>query len=248
MILGLIPARLKSKRLPNKPLLKINGLPLVVHVYRRALLSKKLDDVIICADNLKIKNVMESFGAKCVLTPKNCRNGTERIAYYLNKIKKKIKLVIDIQCDEIFLNPEDVDLLIDFHLRNFDEFDIVIPHSFTKEVNNKNYCKIISNQKNQVLYITRADAPFNYHNKKKKFFKRHLDFISLKTSVLKKFTKLKNREIEKYENIELLRALENNYSLGTFCVSEDIYSINTPEDLVNAKKKFKDDKFFKKYE
>lgn len=248
MILGVIPARLQSKRLPNKPLIKVGNLPLLVHVYKRAILSKKLDDVIICVDDIKIKKAMEQYNIKCILTPKSCKNGTERIAHYINKVKKKIKLVVDIQCDEIFLNPKNIDLCIDFHLRNFDEFDIVIPHSLTKDVNNKNYCKIISNKKNKILYITRADAPFNYHNKKKQIFKRHLDFISLKTGVLKKFSKLKNRKIEKYENIELLRALENDYSLGTFCVTEDIYSINTREDLINAKKRIKYDKFSKKYE
>jgi 3-deoxy-manno-octulosonate cytidylyltransferase (CMP-KDO synthetase) len=246
MILGLIPARLQSKRLPNKPLVKVGKLPLLVHVYRRAMLSKKLDDVIICADDIKIKKAMDHYNIKCILTPKNCKNGTERIAHYIKKIKKKIKLVVDIQCDEIFLNPNDVDRLINFHLKNFNNFDIVIPHSLTNEKNNTNYCKIVSNQNNKILYLTRADASYNYHNKKNLIFKRHLDFISLKPNVLKNFSLLKNRNLEQCENIELLRALDNNYSLGTFFVKDDIFSINTTTDLKNAKKKIKNNKLYKK--
>jgi 3-deoxy-manno-octulosonate cytidylyltransferase (CMP-KDO synthetase) len=247
MILGLIPARLHSKRLPNKPLVKVGKLPLLVHVYRRAILSKKLDDVIICADDIKIKKAMEQYNIKCILTPKNCKNGTERIAHYIKKIKKKIKLVVDIQCDEIFLNPNDVDLLINFHLKNFSNFDIVIPHSLTNEKKNANYCKIVSNQNNKILYLTRADAPYNYRNKKNQIFKRHLDFISLKPNVLKNFSLLKNKDVEQYENIELLRALNNNFSLGTFLVKEDIFSINTTSDLKKAKRKIKSDKLFENY-
>ena len=247
MILGIIPARLHSKRLPNKPLLKIGKLPLIVHVYRRAILSKKLDDVIVCADDNKIKKEMDNYNIKCILTPKNLKNGTERISYYLKKKKKKIKLVVDIQCDEIFLNPNDVDRLISFHLKNFNNFDIIIPHSLTNEKNNSNYCKIVSNKNNKILYLTRADAPYNCRNKKNQIFKRHLDFISLKPNVLKNFSLLKNRDVEQYENIELLRALNNNYSLGTFLVKEDIFSINTTSDLKNAKKIIKNDKLYKSY-
>ena len=88
MIIGLIPSRLNSKRLKNKPLLKIDGLPIVVHTFKRAKLSKKLDDVIVCADDEKIVDVVKKHGGKALLTSKNHKNGTERIFEVAKKIKK----------------------------------------------------------------------------------------------------------------------------------------------------------------
>ena len=79
MILGLIPSRLNSKRLKEKPLLKIDGLPIIVHTFKRAQLSKKLDDVIVCTDHQKIVDVVRRHGGKAVLTSKKHKNGTERI-------------------------------------------------------------------------------------------------------------------------------------------------------------------------
>ena len=79
MILGMIPSRLNSKRLKEKPLIEIDGLPIIVHSFKRAMLAKKLDDVIVCTDDKKILDVVESYGGKAVLTSKKHRNGTERI-------------------------------------------------------------------------------------------------------------------------------------------------------------------------
>ena len=86
-VIGLIPTRLNSTRLPQKALLKINNIPLVVHTYKRAKLSKRLNDVYICCDDKKIKDIAEKFGAKVIMTSKNHSNGTERI----NEAYKKIR-------------------------------------------------------------------------------------------------------------------------------------------------------------
>ena len=78
MILGLIPSRLNSKRLKEKPLLKIDNLPIVVHAYQRARMSKKLDDIIVCTDHIKIKKIMRDIGGKAILTSPKHKNGTEK--------------------------------------------------------------------------------------------------------------------------------------------------------------------------
>ena len=86
MILGLIPSRLNSKRLNKKPLLIIDGLPIIVHTFKRALMSKKLDDVVVCCDDEKIRDVVIKNGGKAVLTSKKHKNGTERIFEYAKKL------------------------------------------------------------------------------------------------------------------------------------------------------------------
>ena len=89
-VLALIPARLKSQRLPKKVILLIEKIPIIIHVYRRVLMSKKIDDVIICCDDKKIYDLAKKFGAKVMLTSKIHKNGTERICEAYRKMKKKI--------------------------------------------------------------------------------------------------------------------------------------------------------------
>ena len=131
MILGIIPARLNSKRLPNKPLCLIDKEPILVHVLKRALMSKKLDKLIVCTDDLKVLNLVKKHNLDAYLTSKNIGNGTDRISVFLKKNKKKfnnIRLVVDIQCDEVFLNPNYLDRVINFHLMN-QKYDVFIPHT-----------------------------------------------------------------------------------------------------------------------
>ena len=113
--IGLIPTRIGSTRLPSKPLLEINGIPLVIHTYKRAKLSKKLDDVIICCDDKKILKVAKKFKAKCMLTSKHHNNGTERITEVAHKLKEKYDFIVDIQGDEPLISPDHIDRVLKFH-------------------------------------------------------------------------------------------------------------------------------------
>ena len=243
MILGLIPSRLNSQRLPGKPLIKIDGLPLIIHVLKRSLLCKKLDKVIVCADDRSVIEVVKKFGGEAILTSKKHKNGTERICEVAKKYDAK--LIIDIQCDEVFLNPEHVDRLIDFHKKN-NQFDIIIPHSEILTYNNKNIVKIIDNDKGKIIYLSRADIPF-YFRQKKNFLKKHLDFISFKKNILLNYCKLIKSKNEKIEGVELLRAIDNNFNLGTIKINTDVFSINTKLDLKKAKSIMKRCKIRKKY-
>jgi len=244
MNIGLIPARLKSTRLPNKPLLNIEGMPLLMHVYFRAKLSKKLNKVIICADDKKIYKIVKRYGAECILTNKKHRNGTERICEVAKKLNAEF--IIDIQCDACFLDPEEIDNLILFHKRN-KKFDIVIPHSKFNLVDDKSAVKICSDKNGKIYYMSRNDIPFDYY-KRKIYFKRHQDFISFKKRSLLNFSKLERSSMELTEGIELLRALENNMQIGTFKIKDEhpLTSINTIKDYKNGKKRMKSD-IFKKY-
>lgn len=249
MILGIIPARLNSKRLPNKPLQLIDGIPILIHVIKRALMSKKLDKLIVCTDDIKIAKLVRKNNVDVFLTSKNINSGTDRISIFLKQNIKKfrnLKLIVDIQCDEVFLNPKYLDRAINFHLKNIKKFDVVVPHTLTKEENNKNYVKIISNEKNEILYLTRADAPLSFRSKKQPF-KRHQDFITFKPNFITKFKNLKNKKLENYEGIELLRVLENRYKMGTFKLETDSFSINTKKDLLKSLLLIQNDEFRKFY-
>ena len=176
MIIGLIPSRLNSKRLKNKPLLKIDGLPIVVHTFKRAKLSKKLDDVIVCADDEKIVDVVKKHGGKALLTSKNHKNGTERIFEVAKKIKKT-KMIIDIQGDEPLVDPKDIDRVIDFHKKN-SHFDIVVPcMKANTNINSRNLVKVVFSENGKILYFSRAQVPFDYKDKKINYY-RDLSIVS----------------------------------------------------------------------
>tara|TARA_X000000950_G_scaffold166234_1_gene203036 strand:- start:1273 stop:2019 length:747 start_codon:yes stop_codon:yes gene_type:complete len=248
MILALIPARFASKRLPGKPLIKIDNLPLIIHIYKRALMSKKIDKVIVCADDKRIKEIVEHYGGICELTKKSHKNGTERIAEISLKYKKKAKLIIDIQCDEIFLNPKHVDKLISFHLKN-KEFDIIVPNCriSKNDAKNINTVKIIAGSHKKIVYMTRSMAPSFFRSKIKFDYRKHLDFISFRPTSLHKYVKLKKSINENNEGIELNRAIDNNFKLGTYEVKTNAFSINTNKDLAKAKNMIRKCKIRKKY-
>ena len=202
MILGLIPSRLNSSRLKEKPLLKIDGLPIIIHTLKRALLSKKLDKVIVCTDHKKIYNEVKKHGGNAIITSSKHRNGTERIAEVAKKFKAK--LIVDIQGDEPLVDPTDIDKVIDFHLKN-KNFDIMVPSMITNKPDRNSLVKVLFNSKGKVLYFSRAKIPYNFKNKKIKYYK-DLSIVSFTQKALLNFAKFKVGKLEKIEGIELLRA------------------------------------------
>ena len=244
-ILGLIPVRLGSTRLPAKALLPINNLPLIIHVYKRAKLSKKLDDVIICCDDNKIAKVAKKYGAKILLTSKHHLNGTERICEAYKILKKKYDFIVDIQGDEPFISPHHIDEVIKFHLKNSD-VDIILPTLKINSINNTNIVKVVTDLKNKVLYLSRANIPYEF-KKVNKYIRKHLSIISFKPEALIKFSKSTQTVLEKIEDVELLRALELGMKIKSLTLKGDSFSVDVIDDYNKAKIEIKTDKFYKLY-
>ena len=158
-VVGLIPCRLNSSRLPKKALLNIDGLPLIVHTFKRALLSKKLDKVIVCTDSKEIQKVVIDHGGEAIITKKTHKNGTDRIAEVAKKINCEI--VIDIQGDFPMLDPINIDKLVNFHQNN--NFEIVVPSSPLNDATSKDVVKLIVSKSKKVLYFTRSSSPHVYN-------------------------------------------------------------------------------------
>mgnify|MGYP001189277037 FL=1 len=243
-IVILLPARISSTRIKTKLLKKIHGIPIILHTILRIKLVKNINKIIVCTDSKEIQKLVKPYGITAVMTAKHHKNGTERIAEVAKTIKAD--LFIDVHSDEAIINPKNVEKLISFHLKK-NNFDIVVPHKVSNFSGGENIVKVIYNFKNQkVLYFSRSDSPYPFRKKKGVYF-HHLDTISFKPKALKKFSKVKQGELEKIEGIELMRALENNLHVGTFSIKTDTFSINTPKDFKKAKSFLIKDKFFKKY-
>lgn len=240
----LIPSRLKSKRLPSKALLKIDDMPIVIHTYKRAKLSKLADDVFVCTDSLEIKKTCIDFGANFVMTEKKHKNGTERIYEAAKKLKLKSNdIIIDVQGDEPLINPAAIDKTIKFFLEN--KFEIVVPHIDFIKRNKANIVKLLVDDKDKIQWMTRTDCPYEFIKNSK--LQKHLSVIVFDLKSLQKYNMLKPSKYEKIESIELLRAIENDMNLGSNKIKSDSFSIDVIEDFLKAKRYFKNDKIKKKY-
>ena len=241
----LIPTRINSKRLPAKALLQIEDIPLIIHTYKRACMSKLANDVYVCTDSVKIIEVCKKYQAKFVKTKSTHKNGTDRIAEAAKKLNLKNKdLIIDVQGDEPLINPSDIDRTINFFQKN--DFEIVVPNIEFGLRNKSNVVKLLVNDKNRILWMTRSDAPYHFDNQKPKLSK-HLSIIVFNYKSLVKYSNLKRSKFEKIESIELLRAIENDMFLGSNLVKSNSFSVDVIEDFVKAKRFLKKDKIKKKY-
>jgi len=244
-VIGLIPTRLSSTRLQKKPLIDINGLPLIIHTYKRAKLAKKLDDLVICCDDEAIINVAKKFNAKAILTSKKHNNGTERIYEGYLKLKKKYDLIIDIQGDEPLISPNQIDQVIKFHLKNL-KSEIILPSLKSKDISSYNIVKVVTDVDDNVIYLSRSKIPHGFI-KKSKYYLKHLSIISFLPDSLKKFSTSPQTKLEKIEGIELLRALEIGLRMKTIILRGNSFSVDIKKDLKKAKRFIKKDKFFKLY-
>ncbi len=241
---GLIPCRLNSSRLPNKPLKVIKGLPMFAHVYFRSKLSE-LDDVYVCTDSNKIKEISKSLGIQCLMTSKNHKNGTERCAEATKKLNLNSNdLVIDIQGDEPMVNPDHIDALIKEFINQ--DCEIMVPYLNCEEINNPNIVKILSTLENKILYMSRSDIP-NFFNKNEPL-KKHLSIIAFTQNSIRDFSSKKPSKYEKMEGIELLRAIENGMNIRTFELEGETKAVDTYEDLKYVRTEMEYDPLIKLYQ
>ena len=241
----LIPTRINSKRLPAKALLEIEDIPIIIHTYKRACMSKLADEVYVCTDSFQIIEVCKKYKANFIKTKSIHKNGTERIAEAAKKLNlRNNDLIIDVQGDEPLINPNDIDKTLNFY--NKKNFEIVVPHIRFNLKNKGNVVKLLINEKNRIMWMTRADAPYSFNNSNT-VLSKHLSIIIFNYKSLIKYSKLKRSKFEKIESVELLRAIENNMILGSNPIKSNSFSVDVIEDFIKAKKFLKKDKIKDKY-
>jgi 3-deoxy-manno-octulosonate cytidylyltransferase (CMP-KDO synthetase) len=240
-IIIVIPARLKSKRLPNKPLLKINGIEMIIRTFNQCAKVINRNDIYVTTDSNKIVNLCKKNNIKSVLTSSNCLTGTDRIAEFSTKIRSKI--YINVQGDEPIFNPKDLKKLISAAKKN----PKIVLNGYCKIKNKKDFFdvnkpKVIFSKKKKLLYMSRAPIPFN---KERKFVYawRQVCAYSLPYTALKKFKLNKKKTtIENVEDLELLRFIEMGISVKMVKMSDKSISVDVKEDIRKVenflKKKF----------
>jgi 3-deoxy-manno-octulosonate cytidylyltransferase (CMP-KDO synthetase) len=244
-ILAIIPSRYASTRFPGKPLVDILGKTMIRRVYEQA--SKVFEDVVVATDDQRIQDEVKSFGGNVVMTSQDHKSGTDRcweaLQKYENQTGSKFKYVINIQGDEPFVNPKQLELLEQtIYIKDSDIATLIKKFDRDEDIFDVNKVKVIYNKNNSAIYFSRWPIPYVRDNEKKNWqntrdYYLHIGLYAYRRDVLEKITELKPSPLELSESLEQLRWLENGYTIK---VAETIYKsigIDTPEDLVRLKLK-----------
>lgn len=235
---AIIPARYASARFPGKPLVMIGGQSMIERVYRQTQKAKSIGFIVVATDDDRIKKHVESFGGFAVMTSANHQSGTDRCAEIIEKKNGQWKVIINVQGDEPFINPAQIDSLV--HCFDDDETQIatlVKKITDQSDLNNSNIPKVAIGNNGNALYFSRACIPFNRNEKEIRFYK-HIGIYGYRFNTLKAIAKLKPGTLEQTESLEQLRWLENGYSIKTVITEYENVAVDTPEDLEKIKSFF----------
>lgn len=240
-VVGIIPARYGSTRFPGKPLAIINGKPMIQRVYEQAMKSK-LDAVYVATDDVRIADAVMDFGGEYIMTSPNHRSGTDRCREAIDSLENQYDAVVNIQGDEPFVEPKQIDLLIEMILRD----DTVLaslakPISEADELFSPNVVKVVMDKDGKALYFSRNPIPYmrNVVNKdwmNKGFFYKHIGIYAYKTEALLQIAEMQPSALELSESLEQLRWIENGMSIRMAVTNAETISIDAPEDLEKAEK------------
>jgi len=237
-----IPARLKSTRLPEKVLLDLGGKPMIQRVYEACLHSKLHHEIWIAADSDLVYKVCKQFTENVLMTNPEHPSGTDRIAEVTAKIDCDI--VINVQGDEPFFDANIVDSLIDV-LGSSDAAmaSVCAPVASVQELNNPNLVKVITDVNSNAIYFSRFPVPYSRDRdvEDTSVYKKHMGVYGYKADFLKNFVSLPVSFLETTEKLEQLRAIENGYKIKMIQVQAFEKGIDTIEDLEHARQKFNDD-------
>ncbi len=233
--IAVIPARYASSRYPGKPLVSIAGKPMIERVYNLAVKAKGASEVVVATDDDRIFNTVRAFGGRVAFTSDKCLNGTERCAELLRTILPgKYDLVINVQGDEPFMQPDDLDkLLSSFTDSRVQISTLVKRFKDEQQFLNPARVKVVTDESRMALKFTRQPSALSYDDKQ---VLHHLGLYAFRIDVLQQIVKLQPTPSELSENLEQLRWLDNGYRIK--CVESDYESIavDTPEDLIVAEK------------
>lgn len=243
-ILGIIPARYASTRFPGKPLADVNDKPMIQRVYEQAKKCKLLTEVIVATDDKRIENAVHKFAGKVVMTSDKHESGTDRCFEALTKFGEKFNAVINIQGDEPFIHPEQISLVANcFKDKNAQLATLAMKLTSIHELTNHNTIKVIVSKKKEAIYFSRTAIPYYRGEDFTEWLKlhtyyKHIGIYGYRSDILSEVTKLERSSLEIAESLEQLRWLENGYKIAVEFTAIESFSIDTPEDLKNALKKF----------
>jgi 3-deoxy-manno-octulosonate cytidylyltransferase (CMP-KDO synthetase) len=229
-VIIVIPARYGSTRFEGKPLAEINGKPMIYHVYQRAKKAKFVDDVIVATDDERIKNAVEKFNGKAVMTSKEHRSGTDRVAEVARSINADI--IVNVQGDEPLISPEAIEQAV---MPLIENNNIVMSTLMTKiaksiEYEDPNTVKVVTDKEGFALYFSRSLVPYPREKERLKVYK-HIGIYVYRKNFLLELADMPQTSLERIEGLEQLRVLENGFKIKVIETDYNSISVDTPRDL-----------------
>jgi len=236
-ILGIIPARLNSTRLPGKMLLDMCGKPLIVHTYFQAKKARMLDDVIVATDSEEIAKAVIEHGGKVLKTSSRPSTGSDRVAEALTKFKEfKPDIVLNIQGDEPLMPATAINKTAQLLVGEKEAVmsTVATPFKNKKDIIKPGLVKVVCDKDGYALYFSRSVIPSE--RTPYTHFLNHLGIYGYKSDFLLKYTRMKQTPLEKAELLEQLRALENGYKIKVGVGNFERAEVNEPHEFKAALK------------
>jgi len=221
---AIIPARYSSTRFPGKPIVLIEGKPLIEHVYRQVQQARYVDRIIVATDDERIRQAVERFGGAAVMTRKDHSSGTDRLAEAANDLDPDT-LVVNVQGDEPMIEPGVIDSAISAAQVQDADIVTIMTRLDPSRAADPNRVKVVVDRNGHALYFSRSRIPSGGTT----FL--HIGLYAYRVRFLKLFTKLDPTPLEQAERLEQLRALEHGFRIRVVEVESESWGIDTPEDL-----------------
>ena len=234
-VIIIIPARYGSTRFKGKPLAEIDGKPMIYYVYQGSKKAKCVDDVIVATDDERIKNAVEKFNGKAVMTSKEHKTGTERIAEVAKNIDADI--IVNVQGDEPLINSKVIEQAVMPLIEDKNIKTCTLMTRITKkaEYNDTNIVKVITDKEGFALYFSRSLIPYPREKEHLKIYK-HIGIYAYRRDFLLEYANMQPTPLEHIECLEQLRVLENGFKIKVVETNYDSISVDTPRDLEVVKK------------
>ena len=235
-IVGIIPSRYASTRFPAKPLVGIAGKTMIQRVYEQASKSAKLSEVIVATDDQRIFDHVKAFGGNVMMTSTSHQTGTDRCAEVLFKMTD-VDVVINIQGDEPFIHPEQIDQLAALFEQEETEIATLVKQiEVSEDLLSNTVVKVVKSKLGKAIYFSRHPIPYLKGIEQKDWLKsapyfKHIGMYGYRSDTLKSIAQLEQTPLEKAESLEQLRWIENGFSIQLAETEHESNSVDTPEDL-----------------
>ena len=242
-VVGMLPARLRSSRLPEKALVDIDGLPMFVHTCKRAQLAKSLDDVYLATDSEKIKEIAETYNIKVIMTDCHHKTGSDRLAEACQSVDCEI--VVNIQADEPLVRPEHIDSIV-LPLQENGNLQIAVGVTpYTKKGSDSDI-KAVLDLDNNIMYCSRNDLPSDVRTTVDMMLKMCF-IVPFRKKFLIQFASWPSTPLETIEYNEYLRVLEHGVKIRAVRVEDAKISVDTPDNLEEVRRLMRSDDLKAKY-
>lgn len=236
-----IPARYASSRLPGKPLVRLGGKSMIQHVVERARLASGVSRVIVATDDERVLREVQGFGGEAVMTRGDHRSGTERVAEVAaSAAASEAEIFVDVQGDEPLIAPEAIETAVGTLTSEEGAMvgTLAVPITVPTDVMDPNVVKVVVDFDGNALYFSRAPIPW-VREEAGRVHARHMKHLGLyvfRRQALLEFPTFPQGELEKVEQLEQLRWLENGYKIRVAETTHDSVSVDVPEDVDRVEK------------